>query len=304
MSLRLCTFAPELKGCACLGAPAFLQVELVWGWRERLPLALQLLEEATCIRAGSAGLGSGPGPTLAHQACASSGAAQDRAGIAFKRLEELWRVQKAVQEVQSPAKSLGELLRVQAPMGEAGSGAASEAEAEGEALQALQQLLLPQATGGGPPPVVPSADSSSPAGAAVVGASATSSELGGPSPGAAQATAEQQEQQVALLAKLSSLPALATSDLQALLAANAQQQQQGRGQGKGAAGAHCHRIGHAGAARRDGNVADQVRLGRACAVDVQKVQGGHAGVAGRDREVADQMGPDCTLSMSHCCLRS
>lgn len=177
-------------------------------------------------------------------------------------------MQKAVLEVQSPAQSLGELLRVHPPMmGEAGRGEASEAEAESEALQALQQLLLPQAAGVGPPPAVPSADSSSPAGAAVAGASATSSGPGAPSPGAAQATAEQQQQQVALLAKLSSLPALATSDLQALLAASAQQQQQqGRGQGKGAAGGHRNDVGHASAARRDRTVTDlvrqQLRLGR------------------------------------------
>ena len=247
-------------------------MDLVWGRREGLPLALELPKVATCPPAGSAGLGSGPGPTLALQACASDSAAQDRAGMAFKRLEELWGVQKAVLEVQSPAKPLGELLRVQPLLGQAGRGEASEAEAESAALQALQQLLLPQATGAGPPPAVPSADSSSPAGAAVAGASATSSELGAPSPGAAQATAEQQQQQVALLAKLSSLPALATSDLQALLAANAQQQQQqqGRGQGQGATGAHRHRVGHAGAARRDRNdVAIQVRQQRRLGRQVQ-----------------------------------
>ena len=264
-------------------------------------MALEWLEEATCTRAGSAGLGGGPGPSLPLQACASSGAAQDRAGMAFRRLEELWRVQKAVQEVQSPAKSLGELLRVQPPAGAAGKGEASEAEAESEALQALQQLLLPQATGVGPPPAVPSADSSSPAGAALAGASATSSELGAPSPGAALATAEQQQQQVALLAKLSSLPALATSDLQALLAANVQQQQQqGRGRGRGAAGAHRDRAGRAGAAMRDSKVADQVRqqlrLGthvqwvfKWCRVGRQVLNGS---VAGRCSEVTDQMGPE------------
>ena len=290
-----------LPGVTCLpagggsrhGGEAYL-----WHWHR--------LEEATCTRAGSAGLGSGPGPTMALQACASSGGAQDRAGMAFKRLEELWGVQKAVLEVQSPAKSLGELLRVQPPVGEAGRGEASEADAE--ALQALQQLLLPQATGAGPPPAVPSADSSSPAGAAVVGASATSSELGAPSPGVAPATAEQQQQQVALLAKLSSLPALATSDLQALLAANAQQQQQGSGQGKGAARARRNRVGLAGAARRDRNVADQVRHQLRLRRHVQwlssSIRVGRQVFQGMTGRWQTRWCLKCTPIMSHCCLRS